>query len=182
LSSARGCRSRWPDELRNEPWRRISPGRRVHRPDSQGREARRPAGLAVEQIRVRHQRANGEIARHRSAQRVATARRRGDRVKRREFITLLGGAAASPIAARAQQADKVRHIGVLMNVAATDPEGQAQVAAFLQTLQQLGWSEGRNVRIETRWGENDVELDRTYAKELLALAPDIILASSTLAV
>jgi putative ABC transport system substrate-binding protein len=69
-----------------------------------------------------------------------------------------------------------------MNVAAADPEGQAQVAAFLQALQQLGWSEGRNVRIDTRWGENDVERDSRYAAELLAFAPDVILASGTLSV
>ena len=104
-------------------------------------------------------------------------------MRRREFITLLGGAAAVwPFAARAQQGERMRRIGVLMNVAAADPEGQAQVAAFLQALQQLGWTEGRTVRIETRWGENDVELDRRYATELLAFAPDVILASSTLSV
>jgi len=104
-------------------------------------------------------------------------------VRRREFITLLGGAAAVwPFAARAQQGERMRRIGVLMNVAAADPEGQAQVAAFLQALQQLGWTEGRNVRIDTRWGENDVELDRRYATELLAFAPDVLLASSTLSV
>jgi putative ABC transport system substrate-binding protein len=88
-------------------------------------------------------------------------------VRRRDFITLLGGAAVWPLAARAQP-ERVRRIAVLMNVAAADPEGQAQVAAFLQALQQLGWSEGRNVRIDTRWGENDVERDRRYATELLA--------------
>jgi ABC-type uncharacterized transport system substrate-binding protein len=104
-------------------------------------------------------------------------------LKRREFITLLGGAAAAwPLAARSQQPERVRRIGVLMNVAATDPEGQAQVAAFRQTLQQLGWSDGRNVRIDTRWGENDVELDSRYATELLTFAPDVILASGTLSV
>jgi putative tryptophan/tyrosine transport system substrate-binding protein len=105
-----------------------------------------------------------------------------DQLKRREFITLIGGAAACPLAASGQQGERVRRVGVLMNVAAADQEGQAQVAAFLQALQQLGWSEGRNVRIDTRWGENDVELDRRYATELLAFAPDVVLASSTLSV
>ena len=104
-------------------------------------------------------------------------------MRRREFITILGGeAVAWPLAARAQQSGPVRRIGVLMNVAAADSEGQVQVAAFLQALQQLGRSEGRNVRIDTRWGENDVERDRRYATELVAFAPDGILASGTLSV
>ena len=103
-------------------------------------------------------------------------------IGRREFIAALGGATAWPLAARAQQPEQMRRIGVLMNRADDDPEGQAQVAAFLQALQQLGWSEGRNVRIDTRWGENDVERDRRYAAELLALAPDVILATGTLSV
>src|SRR5262249_55996712 len=104
-------------------------------------------------------------------------RRRGDGVKRGGFMAFVGGAAAWPLAARAQQAERMRRIGVLMNVAAADPDGQTQIAAFLQALQQLGWNEGRNVRIDTRWGENDVERDRKYATELLAFAPDVILAS-----
>jgi putative ABC transport system substrate-binding protein len=99
---------------------------------------------------------------------------------RREFITLLGSAAAWPLAARAQQAERMRRIGVLMNRAAHNPEGQARLAAFQQTLQQLGWSEGRNVRIDIRWGADDVERERRYAAELIALAPDIILAGGTL--
>jgi putative tryptophan/tyrosine transport system substrate-binding protein len=100
-------------------------------------------------------------------------------VRRREFITLLGGAAAAwPVAARAQQGERVRRIGVLMHLAADDPEGQARFAAFLQGLQQLGWTDGRNVRIETRWGANNADRGR-YAAELVALAPDIILASTT---
>jgi len=103
-------------------------------------------------------------------------------MRRREFIMLLGSGATWPLAARAQQPERVRRIGVLMNVAAADPEGQAQVAAFLQAAQQLGWSEGRNVRIDTRWGENDIEHNRRYATELLAFAPDVILASGTLSV
>jgi ABC-type uncharacterized transport system substrate-binding protein len=103
-------------------------------------------------------------------------------VKRRDFITLLGGAAAWPLAARAQQADRMRRIGLLMNRAADNPEGQDRIAAFHQGLQELGWSVGRNVRIDTRWGEDDAERERKYATELVALAPDIILASGTVSV
>src|SRR5262249_20641199 len=102
---------------------------------------------------------------------------------RRDFITLLGGAAASwPLAARAQQPERVRRIGVLMNRAADNPEGQDRLAAFHQGLQELGWSVGRNVRIDTRWGEDDANRTRKYAAELVALAPDIVLASGTLSV
>jgi ABC-type uncharacterized transport system substrate-binding protein len=102
---------------------------------------------------------------------------------RREFITLLGGAAVAwPLAARAQQPERVRRIGVLMNVAADDPEGQARIVAFVQGLQQLGWSDGRNVRIDIRWGGGDPERIRKYAAELVAIAPDAILATSTIVV
>jgi putative ABC transport system substrate-binding protein len=97
-------------------------------------------------------------------------------IGRRGFISMFGGAAAWPLAARAQQPEQMRRIGVLMNRATDDPEGQAGVAAFQQGLQQLGWSDGRNVRIDTRWSENDVDRDRRYAGELVALAPDVILA------
>jgi putative ABC transport system substrate-binding protein len=97
-------------------------------------------------------------------------------LKRREFITLLGGAAVWPLAARAQQADRMRRVGVLMNWGANDPQGQARLAGFQQALQQLGWSDGRNVRVDIRWGGTDVERLRTYAAELVALAPDVILA------
>ena len=104
-------------------------------------------------------------------------------MKRREFIRLVGGAAATwPLSVRAQQPDKVRRIGVLMNVAADDPQGQRSVAALQQTLQQLGWSAGRDVQIDIRWGQNDVDRDRRYAAELIALAPDVILGSGTLQV
>jgi len=103
-------------------------------------------------------------------------------MRRREFIRLLGGAATWPLVARAQQPELLRRIGVLMNRAADDPEGQARLAAFQQGLQQLGWSDSRNVRIDTRWGEDDVDRERSYAAELVALAPDIILASGTLSV
>ena len=97
---------------------------------------------------------------------------------RRDFITLLGGAAAAwPLAARAQQAERVRRIGVLMNFSADDAEGQARLAAFRQGLQQAGWSVGGNIRIDYRWAADDAELFRKYAAELVALAPDVILAS-----
>ena len=103
-------------------------------------------------------------------------------MRRREFIVVLGAAVTSPLATRAQQPEQMRRIGVLMNRAADDPEGQASVAAFQQALQQLGWSDGRNVRIDIRWSHNDVDLDRKYAAELVALAPDILLAAGTLSV
>ena len=103
-------------------------------------------------------------------------------MQRREFITVLGSAAAWPLAARAQQPEQMRRIGVLVRLAADDPQGQAAVAAFRQTLQQLGWSEGRNVRIDTRWSAYDIDVDHRYAAELVALAPDVILASGTLSV
>jgi putative tryptophan/tyrosine transport system substrate-binding protein len=104
-------------------------------------------------------------------------------MRRREFIALAAGAAATrPFAAVAQQGDRIRRIGVLMNVAAEHPEGQPAITAFRQALQQLSWSEGRNLRIDVRWGENDADRDRKYAAELVALTPDVILAAGTLGV
>ena len=104
-------------------------------------------------------------------------------MRRRDFISLLGGTAALwPLAARAQQTERMRRIGVLMNRATDDEEGQAGVAAFRQVLQQLGWSDGSNVRIDIRWSENDIDRIHRYATELVALAPDVILAAGTLTV
>jgi putative tryptophan/tyrosine transport system substrate-binding protein len=99
-------------------------------------------------------------------------------VKRREFITLLGGAAAAwPLAARGQQqSERMRRIGVLHALAVDDAEGQARLAAFAQRLQESGWTIGRNVRMDTRWAAGDSERIRGYAAELVALAPDVILA------
>ena len=97
-------------------------------------------------------------------------------MRRRQFITLLGGAAAAwPLAARAQ-GQRMRRIGVLMNLAADDPETRTRRDAFLQGLQELGWSEGRNLQIDYRWGVGDTDLHRKNAAELVALAPDVILA------
>jgi putative ABC transport system substrate-binding protein len=103
-------------------------------------------------------------------------------MKRRAFITLLGGAAAGwPLAARAQQTGRMRRIGVLMNLAAEDPEAPRRRTAFVQALQQLGWAEGRNIEIEIRWGGGDVAHARGPAKELVASAPDVILAGASAA-
>ena len=96
---------------------------------------------------------------------------------RREFITLFGGAAAAwPLAARAQQPERVRQIGVLMHATSDEPESQARIVAFAQGLQEAGWSVGRNVRIETRWSTGDVSRLRKDAAELVALDPDVVLA------
>jgi len=102
-------------------------------------------------------------------------------MKRRDFVTLLGGTALTwPLAAHAQQQPaRMRRIGALMTLAADDPEGQARLMAFAQGLQELGWTLGRNIRIETRSGASDVESKRRYAAELVTLAPDVILANGT---
>jgi putative ABC transport system substrate-binding protein len=101
-------------------------------------------------------------------------------VKRREFITLVGGAAlAWPVAARAQQRDRMRRVGVLMPSAMEDSEAKARVAAFLQGLRELGWTDGSNVRIEYRWGSGDAGRVPKYAEELVALAPDVILGQGS---
>ena len=108
-------------------------------------------------------------------------RRRGDRMIRREFITLLGGAAAAwPLAVQAQQPERVRRIGVLMNTTASDAEGKARFAAFSQALQRSGWADGRNVRVDVRWiGGADIERFRRQAAELVALAADVIVTTTT---
>src|SRR5499433_1197560 len=99
-------------------------------------------------------------------------------MKRREFITLLGGAAAWPLAARAQQLGGMRRIGVLMASAADDSENQARMAAFLQGLVQLGWTDGRNVRLDIRWATTNADDLRRHATELAALAPDVLVAAT----
>jgi putative ABC transport system substrate-binding protein len=103
-------------------------------------------------------------------------------MKRREFISLLGGAATAwPLAAHGQQGERIRRIGVLMSTAADDPEGQARIAAFQQGLQQFGWTIGRNVRIDSRWPVGDPERFHSYAAELVALSPDVIVATGSAA-
>jgi putative ABC transport system substrate-binding protein len=100
-------------------------------------------------------------------------------MKRREFISLLGGAAAWPLAARAQQGKRMPRIGALMPWTASDPQVQARYAAFLQGLQQLGWTVGQNVQIDSRWSAGNEEDTRKYAAELVALAPNVIFAAGS---
>ena len=103
-----------------------------------------------------------------------------DQIKRREFITLLGGAAAAwPLAARAQKGEQVRRVGVLMNGNERDPVYQAYVATFVRSLQQLGWLEGQNLRIDLRWPSADPERIGAYAAELVGMTPDVFLCSGS---
>src|ERR1700737_1911029 len=107
-------------------------------------------------------------------------RRRGDRMKRRDFIALLGGAVAWPLVALAQQPDRLRRIGVVMGDAESDPNAQVQVTAFRQQLQKLGWIEGSNIRIDFRYAADDPRRIRALAVELLGLGPDLMVSNSNL--
>src|SRR5262245_25593711 len=98
--------------------------------------------------------------------------------RRRAFITLLGGAAAWPLAARAQQSSRMRRIGVLMGLSESDPEAQSRIAAFRKTLQGLGWTEGRNVQADYYWAAGDIDRTHTLAKELVNSAPDVIVVNT----
>src|ERR1700748_518341 len=102
-------------------------------------------------------------------------------MRRREFLGLVGGAVGAwPLAVRAQQKrERIRRVGVLMHLAADDPEGQIRLAAFLQGLQEAGWAVGRNISTDVRWAAADNELMQRFAKELVALQPDLIFTSST---
>src|SRR6516165_2239123 len=98
-----------------------------------------------------------------------------DQLKRRDFITLLGGAAVAwPLAAHAQQSGRTRRIGVLMGLSESDPEAQSRIAAFRKTLQDLGWTEGRNVRTDYYWAAGDIDRTHALAKELVSSTPDVI--------
>src|SRR5437773_2285771 len=104
-------------------------------------------------------------------------------MRRREFLSVLGGAAATwPVVARGQKAEHVRRVGVLTSFFEADPEGQANLTLFRQVLQDLGWAVGRNVRIDYRWGAGNVDIIRKHARELVALAPDVILAAPSIVV
>ena len=101
-------------------------------------------------------------------------------LRRREFLATLGGAAAWPLAVSAQQGERVRRIGVLMPFDENDPEGKRRLSAFTQALLDLGWTDGRNVRMDLRWGGGDINRMRALARELVGLQPDVILTTSTL--
>src|SRR5262245_20151012 len=106
----------------------------------------------------------------------------GGDMRRREFISLIGGAAAWPIATHAQpQSERMRRVGGLVIFAEADADGQAGVAAFVQTLQSLGWTTGRNIQIDVRWGVADAASSRRYAAEMVTLAPDVILTGASAA-
>src|SRR5262249_42594292 len=182
LFPSRGGRSRRADELRDRYSGHVASGRRLCRPSPQRRQACRPAGHAGHQIRIRHQSGDRASARVRSPADATRARRRGDRMRRRDFITLIGGAAVAwPLAASAQQRERMRSVGVLTPFAAHNTEGQNRVTAFAQALQQLGWSVGQNARLHYRWGDGTSATMQKYAAELVALAPDVILADSSAA-
>ena len=100
-------------------------------------------------------------------------------MRRRDFIAALGGAAAWPLSAQAQQAERVRRIGVLMSLDEDDPVAKTRVSAFTQALADLGWTDGRNVRMDLRWHGGDINRIRAFAQELVGLQPDIIVAGTT---
>jgi putative tryptophan/tyrosine transport system substrate-binding protein len=100
-------------------------------------------------------------------------------MQRREFIAGLSSTVAWPVLARAQQGERVRRVGVLMPYNETDPDAKAQLSAFIDGLAELGWTDGRNIRMDVRWAAGDVDRMRVLAKELVALQPDVILASTT---
>src|SRR5439155_18149426 len=181
------CRRRRIDLVWGESRRPIPASSRLRRSHPQGREAGRPAGAGADQIRNGAQPQDRQGARPRRACERAGARRRGDRMttnamRRRSFITLLGvSASAWPLAAGAQQPERVRRIGVLTALPENDPENQARLAAFHQGLERLGWTIGRNVRIDYRATVENPERARSGAAELLALQADIILANGSLA-
>src|SRR5262249_25318042 len=148
------CRGRGADELRQQHHGCLSPGRALCRSDSQRRQAHRPAGCASDESRAGPQSQDGESARHHLSALATRPRRRGDRVNRREFVTLLGGTAAWPLAARAQQA-LTPVIGVL---SPTSPAAAVRnIAALRQGLRELGYIDGRNVAIEYRFAERVTE-------------------------
>src|SRR5262249_28682914 len=165
-------RQRRPHLVRPRSGRPVPPRGRLRRSHPQGRKARRPSGAGADKVRAGSQPQDRQSARPRNSADRARPRRRGDRVKRREFITLLGGAAAAcPLAAGAQQA-RLPTIGFL---GATTPAAESQrLAAFTQRLGELGWIEGRTVAIDVRWAEGRNDRFAEIATEFVRLRVDVI--------
>src|SRR5262249_46398894 len=177
LSLSRICNGRWADELRSERLRSLSLGGYLCRKDSQWHKANRPPGDAIGQIRACDQFEDRQGACLRRARQAARDRRRGDRVKRRDFITLLGGAAATwPLSVRAQQT-KVARIGFLGLVSASSHA--ARLAALRAGLRDRGWLEGTNLLIEYRWAEGDYKRLRGLAEELVQLKVDVLVTHAS---
>src|SRR5262249_28871320 len=154
----------------------------LYLPHSQGGETRRSSDRAADKGRVCNQLLDGKGSGLKHSAVATRARRRGDLIKRRAFITLLGGATAAwPLAAGAQQGERARRIGLLLPASSDDPVFQAWVGAFLQGLALSGWTLGRNVRLDTRWAMTAADI-RRHAAELVALAPDVILAHGAVTV
>src|SRR5262249_4595973 len=164
-------------ELWRPDFRRLPPDRRLRRPSSEGRKTGRPTGPTGNQSRAVHQPQDRQGARHHRAAAVERPRRRVDRVKRRQFITLLGGAAAAwPLAGRAQQAGKLPTIGFM---GATYSVESQRVAAFVQRLRELAWVDGRNLTIEYRWAEGRPERVSEIAAEFVRIRVDVIVTVAT---
>src|SRR5215831_16388770 len=170
------CRERRePDVVRHRLCGSVSTHRRLRRPYSQGHEAGRASGASAHQVRAGHQSAHSQNARPHRFPNATCPRRRGDRMKRRTFITLLGAAAVAwPLAARAQQPSRVRRVAILMPAPKGDSEDEARVRAFKQELAKLGWTEGSNVRFDERWTADNMDRVRAEAAGLVASNPDII--------
>src|SRR5262245_36484038 len=177
---ARVRRRRRADQLLAAPQRYDASNGDLRRPDTARDQAFRIAGRPSGEVRIGDQSQDRQGARPRHSTDATRSRRRGDRVmRRREFITLLGGATAWPLAARAQQGNRVPRIGILMGLAEGDPEAQLRVATIRAEVQKLGWTTGRNVELDLRWAIADAGRVREFAKELVRLKPDVILAQGT---
>src|SRR4029077_2288283 len=159
----------------------FSASRGLCRAHPAGPPPRRSAGPGAGQIHTVDQSQGSRRHRPDLAADTDCPRRRGDRVRRRDFIALAGGVAAWPLAARAQHDNRVRHVGVFMNLFEGDPEGSHRIAALLKSLDEFGWTEGRNIRLDFRWGI-DADHVQKNAEELVALNPDVIVAASPPAV